>query len=284
MDHINHGFFNVKNPYNKKVKKVAVSADNVHTIVFWSKNYDQFIKTKAGEKLTRLGFNLYFNFSINSENYLLEPNLPPLEKRLEQLEQLCSVFAPETISWRFDPVCFYQTPDKNQDKIHEENNLSDFTMIAEKASKLGIKKCVTSFLDHYPKIQKRIEFLHKKNHGIAFFVNPSMNRKKKVIQQMEKHLASKGIGLYLCCENQVFSNLDPHTKVLENACVDGNLFKKIFGENPETKRDFGQRAKQGCKCTKSIDIGLYDEHPCFHNCLFCYANPHIDTIIRNHNI
>ncbi len=276
MDHIHSGFFNVKNPYTRIVKKVEVSKDIVHSIVFWSKNYDAFIKARAGEKLTQLGFNLYFNFTINSQSPFLEPNLPALKKRFEQLGKLVSVFGPEKISWRFDPVCFFESNGKNPEK----NNLLDFAVIAEEVSKLGIKKCVTSFFDDYAKIKKRLEFLSKKNNRTIIFKDPSMEKKKEVIHRMGKYLAKKNITLYLCCEKKVFANLDPNTTVLENACIDGNHLKKLFGSHLKIKRDYGQRSKKGCRCTQSIDIGSYEKHPCFHNCLFCYANPHIDTFIQ----
>jgi len=50
MEHINLGFFMVKNPYNKTVKKIEVSKELIHSIVFWSKNYDAFLKAKSEEK------------------------------------------------------------------------------------------------------------------------------------------------------------------------------------------------------------------------------------------
>jgi len=209
---------------------------------------------------------------------LLEPNLPNLDKRLGQLEKLVSIFGPDKIAWRFDPICFY----KENQQSHRENNLSDFTMIADRVSRLGIKKCVTSFFDNYTKIQKRVHYLNKKNKTSLIFVDPSMDKKKQVIHRMENYLAPKGIKLFLCCEKELFSSLDQNTTVLENACIDSNILKTIYGGNPEVTRDYGQRAKQGCKCTKSIDIGSYEEHPCFHDCLFCYANPEIDNLIQKH--
>ncbi|CCK81762.1 DUF1848 domain-containing protein [Desulfobacula toluolica] len=287
MDRIKLGVFNIKNPYTKTIKAVEASKDTIHSIVFWSKNYDAFIKAKAGEKLTRLGFNIYFNFTINSESSLLEPNIPPLNKRLEQLKELVCLFGPEKISWRFDPVCFYKTSDTGRVK----NNLSNFPVIAKKASELGIQKCVTSFFDHYPKIKRRLKILSKINHPSVFFTDPAMDKKTQVIHRMEKLLNGTRIKLYLCCEKEVLSNLDTQTRDIQspeiksrvsaNSCVDGNLLKTIFGGNPELKRDYGQRSKQGCRCTESIDVGSYDDHPCFHNCLFCYANPKIDTTLKN---
>lgn len=280
MDHIKLGFFNVQNPFTKAIKKIEVSKSSIHSIVFWSKNYDAFIKKNAGEKLIQLGLNIYFNFTINSESSLLEPNLPPLKKRLEQLNELACRFGPQKISWRFDPLCFFRI---NND-VPLKNNLSDFPIIAQKASELEITKCVTSFFDNYSKIQRRIKFLYKKNQPAIFFIDPTLDKKKQVLHKMEKHLASKGIRLHLCCEKKLFSTLDSDTMILENSCIDGRLLKKLFGGHPAIKKDYGQRSKQGCKCTKSIDIGSYADHPCFHNCLFCYANPQIDTIIKQTKI
>ncbi|MDA3896940.1 MAG: DUF1848 family protein, partial [Desulfobacteraceae bacterium] len=47
----------------------------------------------------------------------------------------------------------------------------------------------------------------------------------------------------------------------------------LFGGKLSYKKDTGQRIKQGCGCMVSKDIGLYKQQPCYHNCLFCYANP-----------
>nr|NJM01899.1 DUF1848 domain-containing protein [Desulfobacula sp.] len=101
---------------------------------------------------------------------------------------------------------------------------------------------------------------------------------------MEKHLSKLGMQLSLCCEKELFSGLGKGAGILENACVDGRLLKRNFGGTPETGRDYGQRSRQGCRCTRSIDIGSYDEHPCFHNCLFCYAAPDMDNKIKRSRI
>ncbi len=276
MERIRIGFFEVTNPYTRKIKKVDVSRESIHSIAFWSKNYTDFLHKKAGEKLKRLGFNLYFNFTINSESVVLEQKMPPLDQRLIQLQELASLFGPENIAWRFDPICFYKTDLDG----HEKNNLSDFLVIAERASKLGIKKCVSSFLDMYPKIHKRLAFLFQGKGTTLNFIDPAQEKKIEIIQWMEKHLSQLNMRLSLCCEKELFSHLGAGTSVLENACVDGNLLKMNFGGLPETKRDYGQRSKQGCKCTRSIDIGSYDEHPCFHNCIFCYAAPDMDNTMK----
>lgn len=276
MEQIRRGFFNVTNPFTKTRKKVDISRDLIHSIVFWSKNYDDFIRKKAGEKLLQLGFNLYFNFTINSESSLLEPHIPPLRQRFEQLKQLVSRFGSQCISWRFDPICFYHASGESQVK----NNLTHFPGIAREVSKCGITTCVTSFFDDYSKIRRRLQLLKSTNQKTLSFIDPPMEKKKQVIHKMEHFLAPLGISTLLCCEKSLFSTLDTGSGVMENACINGNWLKTRYGGNPETRKDYGQRSKQGCQCSKAIDIGSYEDHPCFHNCLFCYANTQTDTIIK----
>lgn len=281
MEHIRLGFFDIKNPYTQIAKRLDLSEENIHSIVFWSKNYDTFIKTRTGEKLQNSGYHLYFNFTINSESALLEPNIPPLEERLKQLHLLAKRFGPEAVDWRFDPVCFYQTRINGPVK----DNLNDFQTIAREAQTAGIKTCVISFCDLYAKIQKRIQPLFKKNNQTMIFLDPSMDQKKQVVHQIEGYLKNTGIQLSLCCEKQVFSSLDQdgidnRLGVKENACIDGKKLKTLYGGHPETRRDYGQRSKKGCRCSRSIDVGSYKDHPCFHNCLFCYANPDMDIKLK----
>ncbi len=276
MTQIDLGYFNVTNPFNNTTRTINVSKENIHSIVFWSKNYERFIKKKAGDALNRLGFHLYFNFTINSTSDLLEPGLPSLKKRLDQLRILSEEFGSRSISWRFDPICFFRMNHKGPLK----NNLCDFQHISEKAALLKIKKCVTSFFDPYRKIEKRLDRLSRVHHQKIRFVIPSPEKKKQVIQRMETHLREKGLDLYLCCEKDLYTNLKPDTTVKQNSCIDGHLLRRLYGGTPDIQKDYGQRSKQGCQCTRSIDIGSYDMHPCSHNCIFCYANPEIDTTLK----
>ncbi|MGB2930026.1 MAG: DUF1848 family protein, partial [Desulfobacterales bacterium] len=44
INQIDKGFFEVINPYNRQKSRIAATPDNVHTLVFWSKNFAPFIK------------------------------------------------------------------------------------------------------------------------------------------------------------------------------------------------------------------------------------------------
>ncbi len=138
MEQIDRGFFEVVNPFNQHVFVVPATPDRVHTIVFWSKNFGPFIDQAYGRQLLKLGYHLFFNFSINSENPDLEPHVPPLNQRLGQLEYLCEQYGPDAVNWRFDPICFYRTgPGALQD------NLNDFSVVADRAG------AIKNFTLHY---------------------------------------------------------------------------------------------------------------------------------------
>ncbi len=263
MGQIEKGSFEVVNPFNQKVFWVPATPDKVHTIVFWSKNFGPFIENGYGKKLRKKGYHLFFNFTINSDCTILEPNVPPLRARLGQLEQLCKRFGPGTINWRFDPLCFFKAAAGPL-----QDNLCDFSRIVEKAADCGIVQCITSFMDFYPKIRRRLAALP----GFEF-VDPPLENKVEIILGMEKELAAGNIHLSTCCEKKLLVALPRDSSVTGSSCIPGDLLQELFGGRLSLKKDTGQRVKAGCGCKVSADIGTYRLQPCYHNCLFCYANP-----------
>ena len=262
MDGIAKGEFRVENPYNGRTAQVPATPEAVHTIVFWSKDFGPFLRGGYGEDLTDRGYHLFFNFTVNSRNPELEPRVPTLDRRLDQLEALCKRFSPSAVLWRFDPVCFYDTPTGLRD------NLGDFGHIATAAAGFGIERCITSFLDLYPKIQRRTG----NGFGISF-ISPSLAKQKKTLLQLQAQLKPLGIALFTCCEKELLGALPPDTGISPSACIPGKLLTQLYGEGISLRKDSGQRAAAGCGCTVSRDIGSYRAHPCHHDCLFCYANP-----------
>jgi len=263
MAQVDRGYFEVINPYNRKVSTVTAAPEAVHTLVFWSKDFGDFLNRGVGEQLQKKGFHLFFNFTINSDTPWLEPRVPTLPERLRQLEYLSSRFDSRAINWRFDPVCFYRV---NNGRI--KNNLHDFTRIADKAARCGISRCITSFMDDYSKIRKRTKSIA----GFSF-TYPSPEKKVSILQEMEKELRLDKIRLYTCCEKELLDQLPTSTGIDKSACIPNDLLVELYGGNLSLKKDRGQRVSKGCGCKVSIDIGSYHLHPCYHSCLFCYANP-----------
>jgi hypothetical protein len=266
MAGIDQGFFDVVNPYNRKTYPVPCRSDQVHSIVFWSKNFGPFLRHRHGEVLIRKGYRLFFNFTVNTPQPALEPMMPPLEDRLEQMAALAGTFGPHCLQWRFDPICFFRDADGR-----EGNNLGAFDQIARRAAELGLKRCITSFADHYRKVVRRMQI-----HSDLTLIDLPMHRKVDTIMGLSRRLKALGMDLRLCCEKEVLAALPGEAPVLASACIPGHHLVRLYGPGISLAKDQGQRRGAGCTCTVSKDIGSYDLHPCHHNCLFCYANPGID--------
>ena len=61
MERLLEGRFQVVNPFNNRSKVVSAGPDQVHSIVFWSKNFGPFIAGDFGERLEEMGYHLFFN-------------------------------------------------------------------------------------------------------------------------------------------------------------------------------------------------------------------------------
>jgi len=264
MDRVNRGVIEVVNPFNQRIRTVAVSPERIHTMVFWSKNFGPFLEHGYGEALQSMGYHLFFNFTVNSRSRLLEPAVPGLDERLEQLRQLCRRFGAASVQWRFDPICHYGTGDGAI-----RDNLHDFQTIAKAAAQGGIDICISSFMDHYRKIARRTG-------PQLTFLTPPMVEKVKIVADMAATLSPLGIRLALCCENEVLEALPTECAVGPAGCISAERIMAVHGGGLSLRKDSGQRKTAGCQCTVSVDIGSYREHPCHHNCLFCYANPACD--------
>lgn len=263
MAQVEQGFFEVLNPFNRKVSVIAASPDRVDTVVFWSKNFGPFLNGAFGETLQQKGYHLFFNFTVNSAVPLLEPKVPPLEERLEQLREICSRFGPRAVNWRFDPICLYTAADGTI-----RNNLADFSRIASAAARCGVERCITSFMDDYAKIRRRIA----QKPGFSFLY-PDPKDQRQIVLKMAEELAEKKMALFLCCEKELLDSLPAGSGIRGSSCIPNDFLLDLYGGNLSLRKDSGQRVASGCGCKVSVDIGSYQSQPCQHSCLFCYANP-----------
>ncbi len=261
MEGIARGEFEVVNPVTRRVRRVPAACPPVHVVVFWSKNFGPFIASGYGRRLEKMGYRLFFQFTINSESRALEPNVPPLEERLEQLRRLCAAHGPQAVNWRFDPICLFQ-----DGRGPVRDNLPDLPRIAEAAAACGLRRCTVSFMDRYAKVSRRTA----QRPGFAF-VDPTCSQQVEILLGLEALLGARGIRLSTCCEEEVIAALPAHSTISSGACIPSELLMELHGGRLSLKRDRSQRVRAGCRCRVSVDIGSYDLHPCNHGCLYCYA-------------
>lgn len=74
FNRIEAGYLMVRNPINKKqVSKIQLKPELIDCLVFWSKNPAPIIPKL--EKLDKLGYNYYFQFTLNSYDKKIELNV-----------------------------------------------------------------------------------------------------------------------------------------------------------------------------------------------------------------
>lgn len=286
------------NPFNQQ--PMYISFKNTKVVVFWTKNPEPMIEYLP--ELDKRGIHYYFQVTLNDyEREGFEPNVPPLQHRIEVFKRLSDKIGKERIIWRFDPLILTEQMPPRQllSKVyHIGDQLKGYT-----------DKLVFSFVDvgTYRKVQnnliKETPFFTKDNIETA---EPNGGKRMELIEglaRLRDHWQQEGwnISLATCAES-----IDLESFGIEhNRCIDGELMEKLFGDDTElgyylrtgklpeqgglfneimnlpSKRknlkDKGQRKVCGCMISK--DIGMYNT--CRHLCVYCYANTSKELVLKN---
>ena len=249
LERLQEGSARVRNPVmTEQFYEVDLRPEAVHTIVLWSKNFAPFLRMKVPYE----SYRWYFNFTIdNNEEWVLAA--PKAETQLTQMEELTRRFGPERINWRFDPILFWEGG--------RRNNADCFYDLCDRAAAVGITRCTFSFAHWYGKVLRRA-----KDRGYDPY-DPPLERKLEVLERLAAYAADRKIVMQSCCNDELLA----HPNVQKGSCIDGRLLAELAGEPCSKARDSSQRTD--CGCTKSVDIGSYQDMPCRHGCVHCYANP-----------
>ncbi len=260
LERIKEGYVDVVNPFNRKqVNRVSLSPEHVKCIVWWSKNFEEWIKVyKNNRNLFKSYKGHSFQFTINSPSQL-EKNLKiSLNKRFDQLEWLIKEFGLLAVNFRYDPIIFYKVKDTNQIK----NNLVKFKDIVETVANKGIKEIIFSFATMYSKVNNRM------NARGYIPIDPVLEKKKEILEKLIKICLDLNIQMKACCQPDLLG-----IENIEQAhCIDAFKIDQLINEKIPKIKDTGQR--KDCGCFKSKDIGGYTGiFRCKHNCDYCYASP-----------
>lgn len=259
-ERVAEGFVDVPNPlYRHRTTRVPLRPDDVAWIVFWSRNYGAF--PRLAERFA--AYRLYFQFTINPPEPWLEPHVPPTAVALRQAEWLASRYGGECIAWRYDPIASWQRDG------HTQTNYAPafFAQVCRALAAFGVRRCFTSFADHYAKVQRRLAWLDP---GAAW-VDPTAAEKRAWAAELAAIAAAHGMALLTCCEPAS----EDVPGIAPGACIDGRLLHALGGEAVSTARssDAQLPGRAACRCTRAIDVGDYERQPCGYRCLYCYALP-----------
>ncbi|MFX1375288.1 MAG: DUF1848 family protein [Promethearchaeota archaeon] len=260
IERIKDGYVDVVNPFNlKQVNRVSLSPNDVKCFVWWSKNFEGWIRAYRNNKSIFKSYKGHsFQFTINSPSELERNIEVSLDQRFKQLKWLIQEFSLLAINYRYDPIIFYKK--KGSSEIF--NNLSKFKLIIKNIAKLGIKEVIFSFATIYPKVDNRM-----KSRGYIP-INLSFEKKRTTLIKILEVCKEYSIQMKACCQ----PNLLGIGGIEQAHCIDANKIEQLINENILKVKDTGQR--KGCGCFKSKDIGgYYGLFRCKHNCDYCYASP-----------
>jgi hypothetical protein len=201
----------------------------------------------------------YFQYTLNPYGKAIEKNVPFLDESINIFKTLSDKIGPEKVIWRYDPI--FITKEFNYSK-----HISSFEKIAKSLSKYT-NKCVISFLDVYKKCERNMKTLMYR----------TLTDEETLIlaSEISKIATEHGIILETCAEEIDLTSIG----INKGKCIDDELISKISNKNLIIGKDKNQR--EICGCVASIDIGAYNT--CKHNCIYCYANYDLNTVLKNSN-
>ncbi len=268
------------NPFSGK--KSYISFEKIKAVVFWTKNPAPMLDRVA--ELDRFGFCYYFQFTLNDyERERFEPNVPPLENRIETFRRLSREIGPERMVWRFDPIILSA-------ELSGDTVLSRIKRIGNALAGYT-QKLIISFADIeiYPKVRNNLQSLS------TTCREPTGTEMTDMAGQIGDAARDWGITVASCCASTDLTRfgiersrcVDPD--LLLRLCRDETLYgfltgfsgsRDLLGEsclNYRALKDKGQR--KSCGCVWSKDVGQYNTCP--HYCVYCYANRSKTTVERN---
>lgn len=280
---LKEGYVRWKSPFGGR--PVFVSFARTRLFVFWSKNPAPFLPCL--DMLDRLGYGYFFLYSVNDyEKEHLEPNVPPLDERIETFIRLSHRIGPGKVVWRFDPLILTETVTVSGLLNRVErigNRIAPFT-----------KRMVFSFVDieKYTKVRRNL--VAAGCQGAREFSDAEVAEFCEGLRHLNEQW---GLTLSACAEGRDLSQYG----IGRGQCISYDLMTTEFAQDKDLMtflRPEGQQALTGsspdpsrrlkdpgqrntCRCIVSKDIGQYST--CMHLCAYCYANTSAAAVRRNYS-
>jgi hypothetical protein len=231
-------------------------------IVFWTKNFAPMLARV--DEMEGMGFRRWLvHYTITGLGAEWEPRVPETTVAISTLLALSERIGAERIYWRFDPMVFTK-------RITVAATLERFARLCGELQGAVIR-CYTSEMQHYRKIELRIEDYEECHHDLMW--PPTGDELIELATGLAEIGRGAGINVHSCCTPELAGfGIQPAR------CIDAELINRLW---PDARVPvIAAPSRQGCGCHRAIDIGAYDTCP--HRCLYCYANASDRTIARRH--
>lgn len=247
MNRLRAGRASYPNPFGGQMHEVSLLPDDVHSIVFWTKNPAPLLRHVPD--LHAAGYRFYTHVTIIGAPRTIEPHVPRWTQTAASVRTLAALTSPLHVQWRYDPIVM--TPDLTPD-YHADR----FAQIAA-ALAGSTTRCYVSFATFYNKVARQMQ------HPPVNACDSPRDEKRALFDRLAGIAERFDITLYACCQDALVSD-----RVMKAHCVDADLLATLFPDRPLVPAARPTRAE--CGCASSRDIGMYDTCP--YGCIYCYAN------------
>jgi len=278
FNRIKDGYVGYVNPFGNQKYIVSLNPENILCFVFWSKNFEPFIKIL--KYLKENDYLFYLHYTITGLPNLFEKNTIDYKKSINIIKELSIMFDKSSIIWRYDPIII--------------SSITDYYFHIEKFREISssvknyVEICYISFTTYYDKVIRNYKELQK-NEKVNI-INPDIELRLKLANELSIIANDNGIKIYSCCGDYLVGR-----NIQKGHCIDIKIIEKIILKNKKQDTKFLspeselrkvkiKPTRQDCGCYESIDIGTYNTCP--NGCLYCYANQNQEISLKrysNHN-
>lgn len=274
IERLRAGYVKWKSPFGGS--PVYISFEKTRVFVFWSKNPEPFLPHL--DTLDHLGYRYYFLFTLNDYTAeRLEPDVPPVDDRIDTFIRLSRRIGKGRVVWRFDPLIL-------SERITVADLLEKVRYIGERIAPFT-ERLVFSFveIEKYAKVQRNLKSCDCA--GVREFTDEEVAEFCTGLAVLNKKW---GLSITACAEPRDLSEY----AIGRGQCISYDLLTREFLDD-NVLQDFlappGQQTLTGtriamaqsrnlkdpgqrttCQCIVSKDIGQYST--CMHLCAYCYAN------------
>lgn len=252
--------------------RVSLKPEELLGYLFWTRFAGPFhgeLKALRKEKVPYA-----FQYTITGCGREMEPGSPSREAAIKDLLGVAAALpGPEAIQWRYDPILI-------SDRTYGHDwHRKNFRYIASRLA--GRTRVVNvSVTEPCRKALAKVP----EGHNIAWRKSPKSLKaglraagetELELLRDLENIAGEYGISLRTCC-NSEYGDVFPASQ-----CCGAELFAPygpaIQGRAAALKP---APSREGCRCLKSVDIGMADTCPC--GCFYCYATGSLEQARENY--
>lgn len=242
LERLRAGNVLVRNPFSRRLTKVALSPETVDAIVFWSKDPAPLMPFLT--EIDQMGYRYLFQFTLTPYGKEWEPGLRDKSAVVKTFQELSLRLGPSRVLWRYDPILLGDGVDMDYHKRHFSRLCRDLSGYTDQVT--------VSFVDQYASLLKKP------------FRSPNGPEREELAAYIGKTAPQWGMAPAACCEAADYTAFG----IGRASCIDKTRLESLCGAALHLRPDTGQR--KGCGCVQSVDVGAYQT--CRNGCVYCYAN------------